>query len=405
MTSAQVHEKAFKPSLNILFVNYGGFETNSSLHLHGFANGLTRRGHRCFIAASNMKRDPEGPGGPLYQYGDYETVIASAGQVFEDSTPDVIHAWTPREPIRRFLEGLKPFLPECKRIIHLEDNEQFLSQHLAKVQLPCFNAWPDFILDRVIHKNFSHPARAKRLLAEVDGISVIWESLRAQAPAGKPILELWPGLDWEEFQNLEPKEILRARLGLDPNTKLIVYSGSLNQVNEREQRTLYQAVKLMNERGTPCHLVRTGIHSDNSGKHLGVDLGHRLTDLGEVPRTQMLSWVNASDALVQPGASDDFNQFRFPCKLPEYLAMGHPVILPAANLGLALKDREEAWVLQTGSAEEIFFACQTIFADPDLGAKMGTAGREFARRTFSWERSTEELERFYLQLLDGTQPR
>ncbi len=387
--------------MNILLINYGGFETNSAMHVHGFANGLVRRGHSCFVAVPHLNREPNWASAPLYQFGDFDSLLDNKGQVFSGAQPDVVHAWTPREPVRILISRLRPLLPNRKWMVHLEDNEWLITQRMARIKLPLFPLWPDFILDRAIRPQFSHPGRARHLLKEIDGVSVIWESLRCMVPPRKPVLDLWPGLDWEEYENLNPAEQTRAELGLDVGTKLLVYSGSLNRVNAAEQRTLYEAVQRLNEAGTDCCLVRTGIYSEDSGKRLGVDLGRHLIDLGEVPRTKMLSLLKAADVLVQPGEPDAFNRFRLPSKIPEFLAMGRPVVLPAANVGLKLKHREEAWVLNHGSAQEIVTACQTLFADPELSSQMGAKGKEFAQRHFSWDRSAEALERFYTSLLKG----
>ena len=57
--------------------------------------------------------------------------------------------------------------------------------------------------------------------------------------------------------------------------------------------------------------------------------------------------------LVQPGRPDAFNDYRFPSKLPEFLASGRPVMLPRTNIGLHLEDGVEALLLGHGDADEI----------------------------------------------------
>ena len=41
--------------LNILFVNYGDFTTNSLNHIGGFANTLCAAGHACVVAVPDRK--------------------------------------------------------------------------------------------------------------------------------------------------------------------------------------------------------------------------------------------------------------------------------------------------------------------------------------------------------------
>ena len=67
-----------------------------------------------------------------------------------------------------------------------------------------------------------------------------------------------------------------------------------------------------------------------------------------MPWREIPGYLALADAYVQPGAPDDFNRYRLPSKLPEFLAMGRPVILPACNLGNELTDGENALLLREG---------------------------------------------------------
>ena len=82
-------------------------------------------------------------------------------------------------------------------------------------------------------------------------------------------------------------------------------------------------------------------------------LGAGLIELGWVARRHIPELLAAADVLVQPGRPDDFNDYRFPSKVPEFLASGRPVVLPRTNIGLHLRDRREALLLDLGSAAEI----------------------------------------------------
>ncbi len=64
------------------------------------------------------------------------------------------------------------------------------------------------------------------------------------------------------------------------------------------------------------------------------------------PGSEVPGYLALADAFVQPGAPDEFNRYRLPSKLPEFLAMGRPVILPRCNIGNELSDRENAMLLE-----------------------------------------------------------
>jgi hypothetical protein len=52
-----------------------------------------------------------------------------------------------------------------------------------------------------------------------------------------------------------------------------------------------------------------------------------------------------ADLLVQPGKPDAFNDYRFPSKLPEFLSVGRPVILPDTNIAKHMVHRRHGFVV------------------------------------------------------------
>jgi glycosyltransferase involved in cell wall biosynthesis len=113
------------------------------------------------------------------------------------------------------------------------------------------------------------------------------------------------------------------------------------------------------------------------------------------PRERVPEFYALADVLVQPGAPGAFNDFRVPSKLPEYFAMGIPVILPRSNVGLLARDGEECLLLDRSDAADIAEKIERVLGDDDLSARLAAGGRAFAERAFSWERSARDLLTFY----------
>jgi glycosyltransferase involved in cell wall biosynthesis len=128
-------------------------------------------------------------------------------------------------------------------------------------------------------------------------------------------------------------------------------------------------------------------------------------ELGYVDYPRMPDILSLADLLVQPGRPDRFNVYRFPSKLPEYLCMGRPVLLPAANLGLHLRHGEEALVAPRVDALAIVEAARALVADPALRERLGRGGPAFARARLDWTRSAGELRSFYEGVLHRSAPR
>ncbi|MDA8528374.1 glycosyltransferase [Opitutaceae bacterium] len=105
-----------------------------------------------------------------------------------------------------------------------------------------------------------------------------------------------------------------------------------------------------------------------------------------------------ADMFVQSGLPGRFNDYRFASKLPEFFALGRPVILPASNLGQSVRHGNEACVLPQADAEDIAAAIAPLRADPKLMEIPSEGAKLFAREHFSWPRSAARLQAFYCSL-------
>lgn len=118
-------------------------------------------------------------------------------------------------------------------------------------------------------------------------------------------------------------------------------------------------------------------------------------ELGFVERDRLPDILALADVLVQPGRSDAFNDYRFPSKLPEFLAMGKPVILPATNIGLLMENKQNALVLPVVDALNIVESVKLLLHNDELHTKLSCGSLNFAKNHLSWSKSSEKLKAFY----------
>ncbi len=391
-----------KHPLNILFVLYGDFSSNSALHVAGLANELAAAGHDCVVAVPRDEGTLRPHAAPAFR-SMLHTEAVQAGVVFTDGRgPAVIHAWTTRENVRRVCTDVRA-RQGGRLVVHLEDNErQILALTLRRAAAE-LEALSDAELDRLVPPDLSHPRRSREFLAQADGITVITERLREFAPEGRPLHTIWPAADARYFYPRSHPAEFRRRLDVPPGTTVLFYHGNVHASNAAEVRELYAAVLQLNRDGLPVTLIRTGLDRVDFLESLAPAVTRHVLSLGQILHHRHLPPLMAlADIFVQPGEPDGFNDYRFPSKLPEFFALGRPVVLPRTNLGLVTRHGVDAYVLDRADAAGIAAAIQDLRRDRVLYERLSRGAAEFAAAHFSWRRSAEALEMFYQSLSAGT---
>ena len=390
--------------MNILFVNYGDFTSNSLNHIGAFANRLTLLGHACVVAVPENPRTISVVPSPLFTPTTFSRALEPE-PLFPDRRPaDLVHAWTPRENVREFTLSYLRQNPAAALIIHLEDNEVFLMESFAHEPIEKLQSLSDEELHARLTPRLSHPVRFKNFLRVAHAATYITDRLRAFIPTGKPAHYLLPGIDPTLYQPQHSDPALRQNLGVKPGEKLLVFTGSTTFANLADVRALLLSVRLLNERGTPCKLIRTGINPPQLERELAAIAAGHVIDLGFVEKSQLAPLLSLADVLVQPGAADAFNDYRLPSKIPEFLSVGRPVIIPRANLGREMEDGRHALLLENGTADEIVEKCLRVFGDDSLAQRLSEGALEFARAHFNLEKNTGQLLAFYESVKSSASP-
>ena len=376
--------------MNLLFVLYHDFSSNSAVHVHQFANHLVKLGVDCVVAVPNNKKSAIDIGNYLYKIIEFDEINSLPALFDNKKGPDIAHGWTPREIVRRFCQKVRAKF-SCKLYIHLEDNEEYLLE--KSLNRPFKHLLKDKTLE--VPSGLSHPIKYQEFLAEADGVTVIVDELKKFVPSHIPRLVLPPGADTELFFPREGDRRLAATLCIPPTSIVLCYTGNVHVANAAEVRSLYLAVAMLNREGKPTVLIRTGrdfcdfLGSDDTwARKYSVEMGY--VDRAKLPEIMALA-----DVLIQPGRADDFNIYRFPSKLPEFLAMGKPVILPKANIGNFINHMQEAIVLPVVDALNILQSVELIVENKELRDRLSNGAFNFAKNNLNWHRNSESLKSFY----------
>jgi len=378
----------------ILFALYGDITSNSALHVAALANELVARGHECIVAVphgAELVRTHRAPGFRCVTYAD----CGKRAALFAGGAgPDLVHAWTTAERVRRFTTTVAAEA-RARLLVHLEDNEgDILAAELRRPEAE-LAALPAAELERLVGLDRSHPHRRREFLARADACTVIVDRLAELVPPGKPVRIIPPGVAPEFFPRPRPAA-LRTALGLEDDHTVLFYHGNLHATNRADMAELHEALVALNATGTPTTLIRAGHDCCALPGDLAQRAAQHLIPLGRIARHDHLAPLLAlADIFVQPGAPDSFNNYRFPSKLPEFFASGRPVILPRSNLGTVVRHGTDAFVLDRADAAGIAAAIRTLRADPALASRLAAGAAAFAREHFSWDRSAESLAAFY----------
>ena len=384
--------------MNIVFVNYYDFTSNSAIHIFNLANEFAAMGAGCAVAVPDKASTVERIGLPAFQPLDFRAARRGALRFPDGGGPTLVHAWTPREAVRELTEELTARY-RCPYVVHLEDNEVLLTADSLGLSLEQIRAATAADLDGTVPPGLAHPLRMREFLADAAGITVIVDRLLEFQPKGVPAEVIWPAYERELFTTEPPDRELRNRLGILDEEAVLVYAGNTHVSNAAEVRSLYLAVAALNRGDRTVRLVRLGRDFVQFLDPELESIEQHVVRVAPQPREQVPRYMRLADVLVQPGRAGGFNDYRLPSKLPEFLATGRPVVLPATNLGRYLKDGEECILLRRGDALEIAAAVERILDDDALATRLASGARAFAERSFSWRASAEKLHAFYERIL------
>lgn len=381
--------------MRILFVYFGTFTVNSAIQAFHFGNDLSDAGWDVTLAGIGDPESIRYVGEPRFASITHHDVPAVIERWRRGrDVPAVVFAWTPRENVRRVAMDVVRSLG-VPYVVHLEDNEEYLLRSKVGIPVDGLRRLSLAEQDRLAPPDLIHPTRSLEFLSGAAGMTVITEELNDFNVADVPHHVARPGIDSERFRpDLEPA-VDRELLGIAPDEFVIVYHGTVHYANQHEMLSLYLAVKLLARAGRRVRLVRLGATELGGVDPLALGaLRDGVVELGPVEWREIPRYLALADAFVQPGAPNDFNRYRLPSKLPEFLAMGRPVVLPHCNIGSDLEHGRNALLLEEGSALEIAARLEELMDDGELCGKLGAGAREFALEQLNWEANSKGLARF-----------
>jgi glycosyltransferase involved in cell wall biosynthesis len=138
--------------------------------------------------------------------------------------------------------------------------------------------------------------------------------------------------------------------------------------------------------------ARPGIEA--AARRLGVR--DRLTVTGPVGRGKLPEFVASFDVALQPAATE----YACPMKIPEYLALGKPVVAPdQENIRELVRDGIEGSLFPPGDPTGLVRAIRQLAEDDERRRSLGaSAARRVSEEGLTWERNAERVETMVREL-------
>ncbi len=375
--------------MKCLLVSYTGLGVNSTEHAAAFGCGLTRLGWSVRLAVRT--KSPYRGGFDFFSCS-ADGSLHPLDRAHQLEPADVVHVWTPRAPIWRFLETHHRLVGGAL-VLHLEDDETEVLRLFG-----ADSARPDAVsraqLRAMQLEDWTHPVLARCLAFAADGVTILSPELANDVPKRTPWLHVFPPLPpnwWDAI----PEQPLPGHAN---GKHTVVYAGGLHSAMADDFFELCRAVDLLGRRGHPVRLVRCGPEVSSELLSIGARLAGEFRDLGHLPVDALRALLNEASVLVQPGGPTKFNRRRMPAKLAPYLASGRPVVMPSNYSWLGVRDREHAVMFEEGSAAEIAEAIDAVLRAPDDAREMAARAAAFSRERFDLERCCAPLAEFYRSL-------
>jgi alpha-1,6-mannosyltransferase len=179
---------------------------------------------------------------------------------------------------------------------------------------------------------------------------------------------------------------LREHLGLDPETRLLIYAGRFTQ--EKKLHVLIEAVRKL---GDSYHLVLVG----------GGETLPPAPQLTVIPfqrdQRQLARLLASCDLLVHPGDCETFGLI-----VLEAMACGLPVVATSSGGVAELVDHETGILAEPNSVDSLAGAIEAIY-QRDM-VRMGQAARSKAAGHYDWNEILPQVLGRYDALLGGYKP-
>ncbi len=203
-------------------------------------------------------------------------------------------------------------------------------------------------------------------------------------------------VDAERFNPTNEGTLARERLGLDEDTKMVMYVGRI--VYHKGLEYFVRAARYLDEDRAKFVLVGTGDFREELEKIIEDEgLQDQVLFAGRVPNEELPSYYAASDVCVLPSVS---RLEAFGIVALEAMASGVPVIVSdIPGVREVIVEGKHGLLAEPMNSRDLAGKIRTLLENPDMSERMGENGRERVVDKFTWDQVAEDIEKVYESLV------
>lgn len=249
-------------------------------------------------------------------------------------------------------------------------------------------------LDRVFAPVETYFEEAFRTYA--DGTVVLSAALEQRAVAlgvrRDRVVRIPHGADVEGIKPLD-KEGARRAVGLPADTPIIGYVGLLFERDADLLTKTFSVISSRNPRVVLCIIGNSNMRVPDEWLASG-----RVIVTGPITYERLKNYIAACDVMLLPLKDSLANRGRFPSKVSDYLASGRPVVATRVGDVSSLIEAGGCGAIAGDTPEEFAAQVLALLESGDL-PRLGVNARRTAEQHLDWRLLTDDLERFYHQVL------
>lgn len=221
--------------------------------------------------------------------------------------------------------------------------------------------------------------------------SFIKKELLKTYPAKKCLVSP-DGVDLDEFDISDPKEIIRQRLGLSLDKKIVLYTGSFYLYGWKGVDVILETANLFDDKTV---FVLVGGNDNDIQRIKKENFLRNIQLVGFRPHAEIPFYQKAADILLLPNKSGDrlSEECTSPLKLFEYMASGQPIVASGLPSIREILNENNAILVPPNSAEALREGIERIFSEPNRAEKLA-AQAERDVREYTWLNRAKQIEEF-----------